>query len=137
MQLRLDLAAPDLVIEFRVSKFVRIRMKRFEFARSYAIPREFVDRGEAAYVRGFEFGDAIDQPGVRVVVNPGGTNAQFDKSSLHRATVIEYPGFYIDFSGSTAGAGPLKFYPQVIRGKCSAPSRWMACLDWNCFVIRL
>ena len=32
------------------------------------------------------------------------------------ATVVEYPDFYIDISGSTAGAGPLKFYPQVIYG---------------------
>jgi cyclohexadienyl dehydratase len=35
--------------------------------------------------------DAIDQPGVRVVVNPGGTNADFDKTHLHRATVVNYP----------------------------------------------
>lgn len=52
--------------------------------------------GKAAIVRcadvaKFSTLDAIDQPGVQVVVNPGGTNAQFDKSSLHRATVIEYP----------------------------------------------
>jgi cyclohexadienyl dehydratase len=35
--------------------------------------------------------DTIDQPGVRVVVNPGGTNADFDKTQLHRATVVNYP----------------------------------------------
>jgi cyclohexadienyl dehydratase len=35
--------------------------------------------------------DAIDQPGVRVVVNPGGTNAQFDKAHLRRANVVTYP----------------------------------------------
>ncbi|MDT5079736.1 MAG: cyclohexadienyl dehydratase [Mycobacterium sp.] len=33
----------------------------------------------------------IDQPGVRVVVNPGGTNADFDKATLKHATIIEYP----------------------------------------------
>jgi cyclohexadienyl dehydratase len=33
----------------------------------------------------------IDQPGVRVVVNPGGTNADFDKAQLKHATIIEYP----------------------------------------------
>jgi cyclohexadienyl dehydratase len=33
----------------------------------------------------------IDQPGVRVVVNPGGTNADFDKAALKHATIIEYP----------------------------------------------
>jgi cyclohexadienyl dehydratase len=52
--------------------------------------------GKAAIVRCADIArfatlGAIDQPGVRVVVNPGGTNAQFDKSNLHRATVIEYP----------------------------------------------
>ncbi|GAC1646231.1 MAG: transporter substrate-binding domain-containing protein [Mycobacterium sp.] len=52
--------------------------------------------GKAAIVRcadvaKFPTLSAIDQPGVRVVVNPDGTNAQFDKSNLHRATVIEYP----------------------------------------------
>jgi cyclohexadienyl dehydratase len=33
----------------------------------------------------------IDQPGVRVVVNPGGSNARFDEANIHRATVITYP----------------------------------------------
>jgi cyclohexadienyl dehydratase len=33
----------------------------------------------------------IDQPTVRVVVNPGGTNAEFDKATLKRATMVEYP----------------------------------------------
>jgi cyclohexadienyl dehydratase len=52
--------------------------------------------GKAAIVRcadaaRFSTLAAIDQPGVRVVVNPGGTNAQFDKTNLHRASVIEYP----------------------------------------------
>ena len=35
--------------------------------------------------------DAIDQPGVRVVVNPGGTNADFDKTHITRATIVNYP----------------------------------------------
>jgi cyclohexadienyl dehydratase len=33
----------------------------------------------------------IDQAGVRVVVNPGGTNADFDEANIHRATIIRYP----------------------------------------------
>ncbi len=32
------------------------------------------------------------------------------------STVIEYPNFYVNLSGSTANAGPLRFYPQVIYG---------------------
>jgi cyclohexadienyl dehydratase len=33
----------------------------------------------------------VDRPGVRVVVNPGGTNADFDAAHLKSATIIEYP----------------------------------------------
>lgn len=33
----------------------------------------------------------IDRGGVRVVVNPGGTNEQFDRANLHRATIVGYP----------------------------------------------
>jgi cyclohexadienyl dehydratase len=33
----------------------------------------------------------IDRPGVRVIVNLGGTNEQFDRTHLHQATVIGYP----------------------------------------------
>lgn len=33
----------------------------------------------------------VDRPGVRVIVNPGGTNEQFDRTHLHRATIIGYP----------------------------------------------
>jgi cyclohexadienyl dehydratase len=33
----------------------------------------------------------IDQPGVRVVANPGGTNADFDKANVHHATIVNYP----------------------------------------------
>jgi cyclohexadienyl dehydratase len=32
----------------------------------------------------------IDQPGVRVVVNPGGTNEDFDRANLHRATIVDH-----------------------------------------------
>ncbi|RUP33770.1 MULTISPECIES: transporter substrate-binding domain-containing protein [Mycolicibacterium] len=33
----------------------------------------------------------IDRGGVRVVVNPGGTNEQFDRAHLRHATIVEYP----------------------------------------------
>lgn len=32
----------------------------------------------------------IDRGGVRVVVNPGGTNEQFDRANLHHATIVGY-----------------------------------------------
>ncbi|WP_433285213.1 transporter substrate-binding domain-containing protein [Pseudonocardia sp. CA-142604] len=33
----------------------------------------------------------IDRPGVRVVVNPDGTNADFDKANIHHASIENYP----------------------------------------------
>jgi len=32
----------------------------------------------------------IDQPGVRVIVNPGGTNASYAHATLKRATIVDY-----------------------------------------------
>jgi cyclohexadienyl dehydratase len=32
----------------------------------------------------------IDRPGVRVVVNPDGTNAEFDNANIHHATIVKY-----------------------------------------------
>jgi cyclohexadienyl dehydratase len=39
----------------------------------------------------FETLAAVDQQGVRVIVNPGGTNEQYVRANVHRATVIVYP----------------------------------------------
>jgi cyclohexadienyl dehydratase len=60
----------------------------------YSAP--YLRDGKAAIVRcadASKFGtlDAIDRPGVRVVVNPGGTNADFDKEHLRNAQVVTYP----------------------------------------------
>ncbi|MDT8911106.1 transporter substrate-binding domain-containing protein [Amycolatopsis sp. PS_44_ISF1] len=33
----------------------------------------------------------IDRAGVRVIVNPGGTNDQYARANLHHATVVRYP----------------------------------------------
>ena len=33
---------------------------------------------------------AIDQPGVRVIVNPGGMNERFDRAHLQKATIIQW-----------------------------------------------
>ena len=35
--------------------------------------------------------DGIDRPGVRVVVNPGGTNEEFARANFHQATVTVHP----------------------------------------------
>ena len=60
----------------------------------YSAP--YLRDGKAAIVRcadasKFQTLDDIDRPGVRVVVNPGGTNADFDKEHLHRAQIMTYP----------------------------------------------
>ena len=33
----------------------------------------------------------IDRPGVRVIVNPGGTNERFDRTHLHAADIVMFP----------------------------------------------
>jgi cyclohexadienyl dehydratase len=60
----------------------------------YSLP--YLRDGKAAIVRcadsaKYQTLREIDQPGVRVVVNPGGTNADFDKANIHQAKIIEYP----------------------------------------------
>jgi cyclohexadienyl dehydratase len=46
---------------------------------------------------------AIDQPGVRVVVNPGGTNERFAKRNLSHATLAEHPDNRTIFDEIAAG----------------------------------
>lgn len=45
----------------------------------------------------------IDRPGVRVIVNPGGTNEQFDRTHLRQATLVEYPDNNTIFEQLIAG----------------------------------
>jgi cyclohexadienyl dehydratase len=49
----------------------------------------------------------IDQPGVRVIVNPGGTNEQFDTANLHRATIVHYADNNTIFDALLAGQADL------------------------------
>ena len=60
----------------------------------YSIP--YVRDGKAAMVRCADRSKyrtlaQIDRPGVRVVVNPDGTNADIDKTNIHHATIENYP----------------------------------------------
>ncbi len=32
----------------------------------------------------------IDRPGVKVLVNPGGTNERFDRANLHQAEIVSF-----------------------------------------------
>jgi cyclohexadienyl dehydratase len=72
---------------------ISITLKRATQA-LYSAP--YLRDGKAAIVRcadasKFQALGDIDRPGVRVVVNPGGTNADFDKEHLHDAQVETYP----------------------------------------------
>ncbi|MDT7584009.1 MAG: cyclohexadienyl dehydratase [Pseudonocardiales bacterium] len=49
----------------------------------------------------------IDRPGVRVVVNPGGTNESFDRSHLKRATLVPHPDNNTIFDEIIAGRADL------------------------------
>jgi len=72
---------------------ISITLDRAKHA-GYSAP--YLRDGKAAIVRcddrsKFQTLADIDRAGVRVVVNPGGTNAQFDKDHLHFAQVVDYP----------------------------------------------
>jgi cyclohexadienyl dehydratase len=49
----------------------------------------------------------IDRPGVRVVVNPGGGNADFDSAHLHHAIVVTYPDNNTIFGQVVSGAADV------------------------------
>jgi cyclohexadienyl dehydratase len=72
---------------------ISITLKRAARA-LYSAP--YLRDGKAAIVRCADaakfrtLGD-IDRPGVRVVVNPGGTNTEFDKDHLQHAQLVTYP----------------------------------------------
>jgi cyclohexadienyl dehydratase len=55
----------------------------------------------------FQTLEQIDQPGVRAVVNPGGTNEQFAKTNLTRATIVPHPDNNTIFEEILAGRADL------------------------------
>jgi cyclohexadienyl dehydratase len=59
---------------------------------------------DASRYRTFE---DIDRPGVRIVVNPNGTNAEFDNSHISRATILTYPDNNTIFGQLTSGAADV------------------------------
>ena len=72
---------------------ISITLDRAKKAR-YSAP--YLRDGKAAAIRctdaaRFRSLADIDRPGVRVVVNPGGTNAEFDEANLKQATIVKYP----------------------------------------------
>ncbi|ULN44992.1 transporter substrate-binding domain-containing protein [Mycolicibacterium goodii] len=83
-----------------------------ERAQDAVYSKPYLRDGKAAIVRcadasRFRSLPDIDRPGVRVVVNPGGTNAEFAADNLKQATVIEHPDnntIFGEISGGNADA---------------------------------
>jgi cyclohexadienyl dehydratase len=55
----------------------------------------------------------IDRPGVKVLVNPGGTNEKFDRASLHQAEVVFFPDNTKIFDALAGGQGDLMITDAV------------------------
>jgi len=88
---------------------ISITLKRAKQA-IYSAP--YLRDGKAAIVRcadasKFQTLDDIDRPGVRVVVNPGGTNAEFDAEHLHKAQIVTYPDNNTIFEQLTGNAADV------------------------------
>ncbi|MDT5068829.1 MAG: cyclohexadienyl dehydratase [Mycobacterium sp.] len=88
---------------------ISITLKRATQA-MYSAP--YLRDGKAAIVRcadasKFQTLVDIDRPGVRVVVNPGGTNADFDREHLHNAQIVTYPDNNTIFGQLTSNAADV------------------------------
>lgn len=55
----------------------------------------------------------IDQPGVRVIVNPGGTNERFDKAHLQQATIVPWNDNATIFNALAQGKADLMITDSV------------------------
>ena len=55
----------------------------------------------------------IDRPGVKVIVNPGGTNAAFDRAHLHHAQIVVIPDNTKTFGEILAGRVDLMITDNV------------------------
>jgi len=55
----------------------------------------------------------IDQPGIRVVVNPGGTNEEFVDANIHQATKVLYADNRTIFAQISAGRADVMFTDAI------------------------
>ncbi len=55
----------------------------------------------------------IDRPGVRVIVNPGGTNERFDKAHLHNGTIVSWTDNATIFDALARGEADLMITDAV------------------------
>jgi cyclohexadienyl dehydratase len=82
------------------------RAKRAFYSDSYLVDGKTpITRCEN--VARFQTVEQIDQPGVRVVVNPGGTNEQFVDTRLEQVTVVRHPDNNTIFDEIVAGRADL------------------------------
>jgi cyclohexadienyl dehydratase len=56
---------------------------------------------------------AIDQAGVKVLVNPGGTNERFDRGALHTAEIVPFADNLAIFDALAAGQGDVMITDAV------------------------
>ncbi len=56
---------------------------------------------------------AIDQPGVKVIANPGGTNEHFDRDTLKKAQIVVFPDNATIFDQLVAGRADLMITDSV------------------------
>ena len=56
---------------------------------------------------------AIDRPGVRVLVNPGGTNERFDRTNLRQAQIVPFPDNTRIFDALANGLGDVTITDAV------------------------
>ena len=92
---RFDLAASGISVTDE-------RRQRADFSEPYYFDGKtpIARREDAARFASLE---QIDQPGVRVIVNPGGTNERFARERLQRATIVVHPDNRTIFEEITAG----------------------------------
>jgi len=55
----------------------------------------------------------IDRTGVKVIVNPGGTNERFDRATLHQADIVSFPDNTRIFDELAAGKADLMITDSV------------------------
>ncbi len=92
---RFDLAASGISITPE-----RRRAADFSAAYHYDGKTPIARREDAARFSSLE---KIDRPGVRVVVNPGGTNERFARENIKRATIVPHPDNRSIFEEIVAG----------------------------------
>jgi cyclohexadienyl dehydratase len=82
------------------------RAKRAFYSDSYLVDGK-TPITKCENVARFQTVEQIDQPGVRAVVNPGGTNEQFAKTNLKQATIVPHPDNNTIFDEILAGRADL------------------------------